>query len=113
MRFEVQDITLCRNGQLRGFASIIIDGCLVVHDLRIIESRGRLLVSMPSRKRMEHCPSCRAKNPITARFCNECGGALGFQIAESDTIFFDVAHPITAQCRNDLERAVLEAYRGY
>ncbi|HNV70475.1 MAG TPA: SpoVG family protein [Candidatus Ozemobacteraceae bacterium] len=35
---------------IRAFASVTFDGSFVVHGLKIIESRGRLFVSMPARK---------------------------------------------------------------
>ncbi len=38
------------DGKLRAVASITIDECFVVHDIRIFEREGTLLVAMPSRK---------------------------------------------------------------
>jgi len=40
------------NGENRlvGIAAITIDGCFVVHELRIIEGKDGLFVAMPSRK---------------------------------------------------------------
>ncbi len=38
------------NGKLRAVASITIDGCFVVHDIRIFEREGAFFVAMPSRK---------------------------------------------------------------
>lgn len=37
-------------GKLRAVASITIDDCFVVHDIRIFEHDGALFVAMPSRK---------------------------------------------------------------
>ena len=38
------------DGKLRAVASITIDDCFVVHDIRIFERDGALYVAMPSRK---------------------------------------------------------------
>jgi len=37
-------------GKLKGVASITIDDCFVVHDLKIIEGSDGLFVAMPSKK---------------------------------------------------------------
>ena len=41
------------NGKLRAVASVTIDGCFVVHDIRIFDRDGELMVAMPSRKTSE------------------------------------------------------------
>lgn len=38
------------DGKLRAVASITIDDCFVVHDIRIFERDGTFFVAMPSRK---------------------------------------------------------------
>ena len=38
------------DGRLRAVASITIDDCFVVHDIRIFERDGAYFVAMPSRK---------------------------------------------------------------
>ncbi len=38
------------DGKLRAVASITIDDCFVVHDIRIFERDGAFFVAMPSRK---------------------------------------------------------------
>ena len=37
-------------GKLKAVASITIDGCFVVHDIKILEGNRGLFVMMPSRK---------------------------------------------------------------
>ena len=37
-------------GILRAVASITIDGCFVVHDIKIFEREGECFIAMPSRK---------------------------------------------------------------
>ena len=38
------------NSRMKGIASIIIDDCFAVHDIRIIEGNEGLFIAMPSRK---------------------------------------------------------------
>ena len=58
------------NEKLKGFCSIIIDKCFVVRDMKIINGDNGIFVAMPSRKIMDKCPRCSAKNHIRAKFCN-------------------------------------------
>jgi stage V sporulation protein G len=39
-----------RNSRLVAFASIIIDDCIVIKDIKIVKGKYRLFVSMPSKK---------------------------------------------------------------
>ena len=39
--------------KLKGIASITIDECFVVHDIKVIEGRDGLFVSMPNKKNAE------------------------------------------------------------
>ena len=41
------------DGKLRAVASMTIDGCFVVHDIRIFERDGAFMVAMPSRRTSE------------------------------------------------------------
>ncbi len=44
-------ITPAKGGKIRAFASIVIDDCFIVNDLRVVEGReGQLFVTMPARK---------------------------------------------------------------
>ncbi len=37
-------------GKLKAAASITIDGCFVVHDLRVVENEGNLFIAMPNKR---------------------------------------------------------------
>ncbi len=39
------------DSKMKGFASVIIDDCFAIHDIRIIENDNKLFVAMPSRKK--------------------------------------------------------------
>jgi stage V sporulation protein G len=101
--------------KLRAYCSITLDNCFVVRDLKIIKGTKGLFVAMPSRKLSDLCPQCRAKNHLRARFCNECGHALVPDRAARDDkgrskLHADIAHPINADYREELQRRVLEAF---
>lgn len=37
-------------GNLRAIASVVLDNCFAVHDIKVIQSNGKTFVAMPSRK---------------------------------------------------------------
>lgn len=103
-----------RRDKLRGFATITVDDCIVIRDLKIIDGpRGRF-VAMPSRKLSAHCPRCRGKNPLTARYCNDCGARQprvhDVHDRRRGRLYADIAHPIHQRGRDEIQRLVLDAY---
>ena len=101
--------------KLRGFASITIDNCLVVRDIKIIEGGRGLFVAMPSRKLCDRYPSCAAKNHIRARYCNDCGARLRSDRGDLDErgrprLYADIAHPINQEARDFVQHQILQAY---
>jgi stage V sporulation protein G len=103
--------------RLRAFCSVTLDGAFVIRDLKVIEGGNGVFVAMPSRKLADRCPRCRAKNHLRARFCNECGSKLKDNRAPKDSqgrakLHADVAHPINAEAREQLQTAVIEAYES-
>lgn len=103
------------NDRLQAFCSITFDHCFVIRDLKIIQGTKGSFVAMPSRKLTDRCPRCSCKNNLRARFCSECGVRL-----EEDRVmksgegraklYADIAHPIHSECRDLIQRRVLEAY---
>jgi stage V sporulation protein G len=70
-----------KGGRVRAFASIVIDDCFIVNDLRVMEGReGQLFVTMPARK---------IRN-----------GQMR-----------DIAHPLTSEARRSIEDKVLAEFR--
>ena len=101
--------------KLRGFATLTIDDCLVIRDLKVIEGEQGLFVAMPSRKLQDRCAHCGGKNALRARFCNDCGGRLGPPKGERDDrgrvrLYADIAHPIHRAGREALQERVIRAY---
>lgn len=111
-------IKLCgeNNERLLAFCSITFGGAFVVRDLKIIEGTRGMFVAMPSRKLADRCPECGSKNHMRARFCNGCGCQLDENRAMRDAdgrvkLHADIAHPIHAAAREQIQRAVIEAFQ--
>jgi stage V sporulation protein G len=103
--------------KLRAFASVTVDRCVVVRDIKIIEGPGGLFVAMPSRKLMDRCFECGGKNHLRARYCNDCGARLESDRGESDLrgrpkLYADIAHPIHQAARDFVQGAIVSAYRA-
>lgn len=111
--------------KLRAFATVTFDHCFVVRDIKIIEGSRGFFVAMPSRRVKEPCPKCHHRNIVRSRYCNQCGVHLEisdkFKMERNDhpesdemksrqSEHRDIAHPITAEFRELIQRAVLEAY---
>lgn len=103
--------------KLKAFATITFDDCFVVRDVKVIEGNKGLFVAMPSRRMKENCPKCGHGNVLHSKFCNQCGGDLegagprkAFDKSDREGEHKDVAHPITLECREYIQRTVLEAY---
>jgi len=75
-RVTVREIDM---NMVKGIASIIIDDCFVVHDLRVVDGDRGFFVAMPSRK-----------------------------LPNGD--FKDIAHPLNAETREKIQKAVLNEF---
>ncbi len=110
------------NSKLRAYATITIDNSFVVRNIKVIEGKTGLFVAMPSRKMKDSCPRCNHKNEVRSKFCNECGTSIPPRSAQPATPeaehdarqseHKDIAHPITVECREIIQRKVLEAYEA-
>ncbi len=106
-----------QSDRVRAFCSVTFDREFVVRDIKVIEGTNGLFVAMPSRKIADHCPKCKAKNHLRARYCNECGNKLREGRAPRDgsgrsKLHADIAHPINMACRERLQKAILDAYEA-
>lgn len=103
--------------RLQAFCSITIDDCFVIRDLKIIEGSSGPFVAMPSRKLTSHCPQCGAKNHLRSAYCNHCGSRLKEDRGLRDQdgrakLYADIAHPINSQCREMIQKCVIDEYRA-
>ncbi|MBN2452997.1 MAG: septation protein SpoVG family protein [Candidatus Omnitrophica bacterium] len=106
--------------KLKAYATITFDNMFVVRNVKVIEGTKGLFVAMPSRKLKEPCPKCNFRNSVRSKYCNNCGAALpmtehkappaGAEGAARESEHKDIAHPITAECRDYIQKKVLEAY---
>ncbi len=106
-----------KDDRLKAFCSITMDNEFVVRDIKIIEGTGGYFVAMPSRKMSDHCENCGGKNHLRAKFCNNCGTKLAENRIRKDPkgrmkLHADIAHPINAQCRQDIQHKVTEAFEA-
>jgi stage V sporulation protein G len=79
---EITEVRVYRTkgeGKVRAKCSVVLDGEMVVHDLRVVDGANGLFVSMPSKK-----------------------------LPDGD--YRDLFHPITAEARQKLHDAVLQAF---
>ncbi|MBI4243094.1 MAG: septation protein SpoVG family protein [Planctomycetes bacterium] len=103
--------------KLKAFCTITFDGCFVIKDVRIIEGTKGLLVAMPVKKFTFKCFKCGAQNPLSAKFCNDCGRRIRASNVKRNShtgkpLFqVDVAHPITPDLRQKLEETVISKYK--
>ena len=116
-------INLCnqRGSRLKAFCSLTFDDTFVIRDVKLIDGNDGLFLAMPSRRLADHCPQCREKNHLRARYCNQCGARLNeerhLHYRNGNTngagrlkLHADIAHPINADCRADIEYQVLVEY---
>jgi stage V sporulation protein G len=104
-----------KNDRLRAVCSVTFDNVFVIKDIKIIRGDKGIFVAMPSRKLADKCPSCRSKNHLRAHFCSECGERLASREIPVDEekrpkLHADIAHPVSAECRRDLQARILAAY---
>lgn len=124
--FELTEVRIvvqpCRPGhnddeRLLAFASIVLDGCFKITDLKVVDGDRGPFVAFPSRKVCDHCPNpdCGIRVAVMDRYCRGCGGTLDRGRAALDErgrpkLYADVCHPISNECRGRIEAVVLAAY---
>jgi stage V sporulation protein G len=102
--------------KLKAYATVTFDNSFVVRNIKVIQGTSGVFIAMPSRKVKQPCPKCNFKNEFRAKFCNQCGAQLPFssrpmaQDINTQAEHKDIAHPITQQFRECLQKKVLDAY---
>lgn len=90
---EITSIRVKKNNkgtQPLGIASIQLDNCLVIHDIKLIETNGKRLLSFPNKK--------------TKKYVMENG-----EYSEVNT-YTDLVHPSNKEFREYLESEVYKVY---
>ena len=121
---EINEVRIfMKEGQdrkLKAYATLTFDKSFVVRNVKIIEGTKGLFVAMPSRRLKESCPKCHFKNVVRSKFCNQCGTSLPAYVeqkpfnhgdkGEKQSEHRDIAHPITSEFRDYIQKKVLAAY---
>ncbi len=105
--------------RLKAYATLTSDSCFVVRNIKIIEGKNGLFVAMPSRKPKVTCGKCAFKVEFGGRYCTQCGSALQRPVERTAELespeaqaHRDIAHPITVEFRQYLQRTVLDTYEA-
>ena len=105
--------------KLKAYATLTFDNVFVVRNVKVIEGNKGLFVAMPSRRMKDSCPKCGFKNVVRSKYCNQCAAALPQaepkvfvpgDDASRQSEHKDIAHPITAEFREYIQKKVLDAY---
>jgi len=107
--------------KLKAYATVTFDSAFVVRNIKVIEGQKGLFVAMPSRKMKESCPKCNFKNVVRSKYCNNCGSSLDSiarpaarspegEAKERQAEHKDIAHPITLEFRELIQKKVLDAF---
>jgi stage V sporulation protein G len=104
-----------KDDRLKAFCSMTMDDEFVVRDIKVIDGASGYFVAMPSRKMSGRCSKCGGKNHLGAKFCNNCGTRLPQNRVRKDPrgrvkLHADVAHPISVECRQRIQEALIGAY---
>lgn len=74
------------NSKVKAIVNITLDDLFVVHGVKVIEAEKGRFLAMPSENRLN---------------------------AKGENMRRDIFHPISSDARNQLEKAVFDAYEGY
>ena len=121
---EINEVRIfLKEGQdrkLKAYATLTFDKVFVVRNVKVIEGTKGLFVAMPSRRLKESCPKCNFKTAVRSKYCNQCGIQLPQYVepkpvASADnpqrqSEHRDIAHPITTDFREYIQKKVLAAY---
>lgn len=53
MKITSVNVYLKENSRMKGLASVLLDDCFVIRDIRIIEGENGLFIAMPSKKKAD------------------------------------------------------------
>ncbi|MCX5700486.1 MAG: septation protein SpoVG family protein [Candidatus Omnitrophica bacterium] len=104
--------------KLKGYATVTFDNVFVIRNIKVIEGTSGLFIAMPSRKVKQACPKCNFKNELRSKYCNQCASSLPVssnpvmheEYPNTQAEHKDIAHPITQEFREYLQKKVLEAF---
>ena len=68
--------------KLKGYATVVLDDCLAIHDIKVVEGKDKLFLAMPSKK----------------------------VSVNDETKYYDYVHPTVQSLREELEEAILKEF---
>lgn len=108
--------------KLKAYATATFDNAFVVRNIKVIEGGSGLFIAMPSRKLKASCPKCGFRNEVRSKYCNQCASQLPAvsrsvtadmeQNGGAQSEHRDIAHPITQNFRDYLQKKILEAFEA-
>jgi DNA-binding cell septation regulator SpoVG len=103
--------TRAAGSRVKAFAAVVLNDSVQINNLKYVEASKGLVVAMPDAEIQAPCPGCGHSNRITASYCNACGEALPASgpVPARDR-FREVAHPVKLSARQEIQRAVADAY---
>ena len=101
--------------KLKAYATVTFDDAFVVRNIKVIQGSNGLFIAMPSRKMKRLCQKCHFKNEVGSKFCGHCGASVkqehpNTDLPDAKTEHRDIAHPITQQFREYLQKKILGKY---
>ena len=118
-------INLCPGGsssRLKAFCSLTFDQTFVVRDVKLIEGNGWIVRGHAGSEDHRPLPALLREKSPPRRFCNQCGNRLDPDRAMRHRqrqssgqcalkLHADIAHPINAELRRQIEAQVVAAYQ--
>lgn len=104
---------------LLAYYTLVFDEELIMYNVKLIQGYDNVFLAFPSQRKCDNCPSCKTKNHLKAKFCNECGTKLDptrhLFISPNKKgmikFFNDIVHPITSDMREYVLEECLASYK--
>lgn len=98
---------------LLAYCTMVVDSEFVINDMKVINGYKGVFIAMPNRKITIRL-KCGHKNPIDVNYCSNCGKKTNLNSSGDDDDatrkYVDIAHPISASCRQLIHNKIMEAF---
>ncbi len=95
--------------RLKAYVSVVLDGCLEIRNIRIIQGKKDLFVVMPNKENFRTCPFCGSKTSWKDQYCKSCGKEISVIIPSVK--FKDIVRPLTSDFAKYFTDAILTEYK--
>lgn len=97
--------------RLKAYVNVVLDDCLEIRNIRIIQGKKDLFVVMPNKENFRMCPFCGNKTSWKDQYCKSCGKELSVMIPSVK--FKDVVRPLTPDFARYFTSEILSAYKKH